>query len=290
MNLLSQFQQNKPLKDVSTFGIGGPARFFIEVSDVETMQKVLAYCYQNSLPFLVIGKGSNCLFDDRGFDGVAIVNKIAFCKIEETQIDVGAGYSFSLLGAQTARKGLAGLEFASGIPATVGGAVFMNAGANGQETSTSLIRVQYVDERGQLESLEKSQIEFSYRFSSFQKRRGAIVSAQFQLTPSTDARQKQLSIIDYRMRTQPYHDPSAGCVFRNPGMGVSAGALIEQSGLKGTLLGGAQVSDLHANFIVNRGNATASDVLLLAEKVRQEVKERSGIELEMEIRCIPYQM
>jgi UDP-N-acetylmuramate dehydrogenase len=289
MDVLSQCQKNKLLKDVSTFGIGGPAEYFIEVKHVAEMQAVLAFCYNQTLPFFILGKGSNCLFDDRGFRGLVIHNKISFCKIEGMQVEAGAGYSFSLLGVQTARKGLAGLEFASGIPASVGGAVFMNAGANGQDTAECLQEVSFVDEQGRLEVMNKDQLEYSYRFSSFQKRKGAIVAAKFLLHPSQEARHKQLSIIDYRTRTQPYSEKSAGCVFRNPGIGASAGALIEKSGLKGLSQGGAQVSEMHANFIINQKEASAHDVLQLAEKVKWAVKEHSGIELEMEIRCIPYQ-
>jgi UDP-N-acetylmuramate dehydrogenase len=235
---------------------------------------------------LVVGKGSNCLFDDRGFDGVVILNKIVFCQWEWPIVHVGAGYSFSLLGTQSARKGWAGLEFASGIPGSVGGAVYMNAGASGTETCEALIEVSFVNEQGDLEILKRDQIGFSYRFSIFQKRKGAIASAKFLLTASEEARKKQLGIIDYRTRTQPYSDKSAGCVFRNP-ESHSAGALIQQCGLKGKRIGGAEVSTMHANFIVNKDNATSQDVLALAEEVKKTVKEKTGVELEMEVRYIP---
>lgn len=287
MNYYSRFLTDKPLKELSTFGIGGPAKYFIEISTVEDMQGLIAFCHREGLDYILIGKGSNCLFDDRGFDGVVVLNKISFCKINGLQVHVGAGYSFSLLGVQTARKGLAGLEFASGIPATVGGAIYMNAGANKQETQDHLLEVSFVNEKGDLEILKKEDLHFSYRTSSFQNRKGAIVSALFQLTENQEARKKQLTIIDYRTKTQPYGEKSAGCVFRNPSEG-SAGALIEKSGLKGFSLGGAEVSEMHANFIINKADAKTNDVLELAYHVQKHVKERSGIELEMEIRCIPY--
>jgi UDP-N-acetylmuramate dehydrogenase len=287
MNYLSRFSQHKLLKDLSTFGIGGPAKYFIEISSIEDMQAVIAFCYREGIDFIVIGKGSNCLFDDQGFDGLVILNKISFCRYEDNRVHVGAGYSFSLLGVQTAKKGLSGLEFASGIPASVGGAVFMNAGANQQETKDHLFDVWYVSETGELEILEKKQIEFSYRMSSFQKKKGAVVAATFLLTPNKDARAKQLSIIDYRTKTQPYGDKSAGCVFRNPTQGP-AGYFIEKTGLKGTSIHGAEVSELHANFIVNKERANAADVLSLAKHVQEKVKEHTGIDLEMEIRCIPF--
>ena len=283
------FQCDKPLRELSTFGIGGPARFFLEVHKIEEMQAAIRFCYEQKLPFFILGKGSNSLFDDRGFDGVVLLNKISFCQFEWPLVHVGAGYSFSLLGTQTARKGWSGLEFASGIPGSVGGAIFMNAGANGAECCETLFDVTFVTEKGDIEVLKRDQIAFSYRTSSFQQRKGAIVSAKFLLQPSEEARQKQLGIIEYRTRTQPYGDKSAGCVFRNPEDG-KAGALIQQSGLKGKRIGGAEVSMRHANFIVNREGASARDILELAAFVKHTVKEKTGVELEMEIRSVPYQM
>lgn len=289
MLIRERFQKDKLLRELSTFDIGGPARYFLEVHKSEEMQEVLAYCTETGMPYLVIGKGSNTLFDDRGFDGLVILNKISFCKYNESMVEVGAGYSFSLLGAQTARKGWAGLEFASGIPGSVGGAVYMNAGASGAETKDVLQEVSYVSEKGELQHFKKEDVEFSYRTSSFQKMKGAIVSATFLLSSSSSARQKQLTIVEYRTKTQPYSDPSAGCVFRNP-TGKSAGALIQECGLKGTVIGGAEVSVLHANFIVNKGGASSQDVLALVALVKSRVKEMTGIDIHMEIRCIPYQL
>ena len=165
----------------------------------------------------------------------------------------------------------------------------MNAGANGQETKDSLQEVSFIDDQGIFHTYSKGDLEFRYRFSAFQKKKGAIVSAKFCLVPSTEARKKQLSIVEYRTNTQPYGELSAGCVFKNPSP-VAAGALIEQAGLKGFCVGDAEVSTKHANFIVNRKEARAEDVLLLAKQIQEKVKEKTGIELEMEVRCIPYQI
>ncbi len=283
-----QFEQGKVLSELTTFGLGGPAQFFIEVATIAHMQEVIQYCYAHNLRFFPLGKGSNVLFDDRGFDGVVILNKISFCDEKEGEFYVGAGYSFSLLGTQTARKGWAGLEFASGIPCSVGGAIYMNAGANGGETYQTLKEVTFINEKGELEILPKEVLVSGYRFSLFQQRKGVIVAGRFQLQLSQEARSKQLKIIDYRTKTQPYGEMSAGCVFRNP-PNASAGQLIESSGLKAFKKGGAQVSPLHANFIVNTGSATTQDVIELALHVRQVVKEKTGIELEMEVKVIPYQ-
>jgi len=285
--MLDQFQKNKPLSELSTFGIGGPARYFVAVDSIQQLQQVIQYCYESKLAFHVVGKGSNSLFDDRGFDGLVILNKIDFCDIEGTEVSVGAGFSFSLLGVKTARKGLGGLEFASGIPATVGGAIFMNAGANGHETCEHLTEVTFIDERGQPEILPRSALNFSYRHSSFQDKKGVIAAAKFSLVPDESARKKQLEIIAYRTKTQPYGDMSCGCVFRNP-QGQGAGALIDKCGLKGKAIGEAEVSTLHANFLINRANARAEEVLELARYVKECVKAKTGVELEMELRIIPY--
>lgn len=282
------FQQNIQLKDLCTFGIGGPARYFVEVRTIAEMQKSLEICWKQGIPFFILGKGSNCLFDDRGFDGAVILNKIDFLEKKSPEIiHVGAGYSFSLIGTQTARQGQSGLEFASGIPGSVGGAIFMNAGANGKETSDSLIGVDFLSEKGELHYFDKNALNFNYRHSSFQGMRGAIVGATFGLTPSQVARQKQIEIITYRKNTQPYGDKSAGCIFRNP-IGDHAGSLIEKSGLKGVVFGGAKVSEKHANFLINYENSSSQDVLDLISIVKNQVREKTGIELESEVRFIPY--
>ncbi len=290
MITFESFEKERSLKDLTTFGIGGAADYFVEVHQIPTMQKLLPFCQKERLPFLILGKGSNILFDDRGFKGVIIANRIDFIdRKDPLSWHVGGGYSFSLLGTQTARQGLGGLEFASGIPGSVGGAVYMNAGANGCETASSLLSVDFVTAEGELLCLPKEELEFRYRFSSFQRRLGAIVGATFRLTPSLEARDKQLQIIQYRKKTQPYNAQSAGCMFRNPSCHY-AGALIEQSGLKGVSIGGAQVSPLHANFVVNTGTASSKEVLQLIHHIQEIVKTKSGIELESEVRLIPYEI
>lgn len=284
--LLQNLQKQKSLSRLCTFGIGGNASFFTETRTYAEMQAALEFCRKENLTFFILGKGSNCLFSDHGLNSVLILNKIDFLQHHGSGLFyVGAGYSFSLLGAQTARQGWSGLEFASGIPATVGGAIFMNAGANGAETSNTLISVDFCDASGTLHQLERKELSFSYRESSFQKLKGAIVGATFQLTPSPLAREKQLSIIRYRQATQPYGSKSAGCIFRNPACG-HAGAIIEKCGLKGKTQGGAQVSPLHANFIVNNDNATAQDVINLMSYIQKEVYSQTGIHLESEVRLI----
>lgn len=287
MPIEARIESNKSLKGLTTFGIGGNARYFISIRTIEEMQELRFFMNREKLPYWVVGKGSNSLFDDRGFEGLVILNKIDFLDFNQGALHVGAGYSFSLLGAQMARKGWGGLEFASGIPGSVGGAIYMNAGANGQETADTLTHVGVIDQEGTF--AEKGELSFSYRTSPFQKTQDIIVSGRFKLKEDPAARKAQLSIIEYRTGTQPYGEKSAGCYFRNP-EGVGAGALIEQCGLKGKRMGGAEVSPVHGNFIVNRGDATTKDVLELAAFVQKEIHEKTGKVLEMEVLPIPYQL
>ena len=287
MDLPFLHQREQPLSDFSTFGIGGPARYFAKAYTREHMQEMLAFATSASLRVIVLGKGSNSLFDDRGFNGLAILNKIDTLKHEQGLFRAGSGYSFARLGGISAREGWSGLEFASGIPATVGGAIYMNAGANGQETADTLIEVGYVTETGELVYFKQNQLTFSYRTSSFQQWKGAIVEGLFHLAPSSEAKKVQKGILDYRLKTQPYGEKSAGCAFRNP-LGFSAGQLIENCGLKGEYVGGAYVSSLHANFIVNKGEAKTQDVLDLMQKIKDQIYYKKGIVLEEEIRYISY--
>ncbi|MCB1068119.1 MAG: UDP-N-acetylmuramate dehydrogenase [Simkania sp.] len=289
MSIEDKLIPNQSLASYSTFGIGGPAKFFVEIKTPEEMAEARRFINREKLPFWIIGRGSNSLFDDRGFNGLVILSSIRFCDFKEGKLVVGSGYNFSLLGTQMARQGYSGLEFAAGIPGSVGGAIFMNAGANGFETCDVLTEVSYVDPEGTLCSKKRSELEFSYRHSSFHENRGIIVSGTFTLQKCKDARKKQVEITRYRIATQPYGQPSAGCVFRNPSKEKTAGLLIESCGLKGKRVGDAEVSTVHANFIINRGKATAQEVLELATQVRQTVSQKAGILLEMEMRLVPYE-
>lgn len=285
----ANFECNRHLSEFTTLGIGGPAKYFVEIRRIQEMQDALKFCHAHQLPYFILGKGSNTLFDDKGFNGVVIGNRIDFFESpSEGCFHVGAGYSFSLLGSQTARLGWSGLEFASGIPASVGGAVYMNAGANGRETCDFLESVDFMTEEGEFIHLLRSDIEFKYRFSSFHLLQGAIVAATFRLISSPSARAKQLESIQYRKHTQPYGSKSAGCIFRNPSNRYAA-ALIDQAGLKGKMVGEAQVSPIHANFLVNTGNATSTDFSELIALIKQEIKDQTGIELECEVRRIAYE-
>ena len=281
--------ENQPLSTLSTLGIGGPAKWYIEVTQFNEMKEALLYCTKHALPFFILGKGSNSLFDDRGFNGCVIHNKIDFIKRTENVFHVGAGYSFSRLGTFTAKLGFQGLEFASGIPGSIGGAVYMNAGANGAETQDSLSSIDFMNEEGNIIFYSKKELSFGYRFSPFQQLKGAIIGATFTLSRNQGSRAKQIEMIRHRQKTQPYKEKSLGCVFRNP-IGKSAGQLIEACGLKELREGGVSVSSLHANFLINQGSATAEEFKRLIQIIKTKVKDHIGIILECEIREIPYEL
>jgi len=289
-----EYKEGVELRDLCTFGIGGPARLFVEVTSLAELRRALRYCREANIKYFVVGKGSNCLFDDRGFDGLIILNRIAFLEdLGQGRFRVGSGFNFNYLGTLTSRQGWSGLEFAAGIPGTVGGAVYMNAGANGQDTGSVLEEVEWVDLDCKLHKSRKlMKSDFSYRKSPFQemKNSGVLYSATFKLVASPDARERQERFLLNRKCSQPVNAKSAGCIFRNPGPGSSsAGALIDQNDLKGEKVGGAQVSYKHANFLVNTGTASASDVRGLIQVVKDRVKEESGHDLHEEILFIPWE-
>ncbi|KAL3675319.1 hypothetical protein R1sor_025267 [Riccia sorocarpa] len=292
--LPSSFLQGKRLSELSTFGIGGPAKYFVEVHDESEMSAVIRFCQQEDIRYFIVGKGSNCLFDDRGFDGCVILSSLKFLESDGRGVyRVGSGYPFNMLGIQASNDGFAGLEFASGIPGTVGGAVYMNASANGQETADVLktVEVLRVDGKREVHIRADSNLVYGYRLSPYQTMDGlaAILAATFRLKPCAGARQRHRGFLERRRKTQPIAAKSAGCVFRNPGSGCeSAGALIEKAGLKGAAVGLAKVSDVHANYLVNAGGSTAADMMSLIELVKSQVKDKFGVDLREEVICVPY--
>lgn len=267
--------------------MGGEAAYFCEVPHLLALQEALAFARAQSLPIYILGKGSNSLFHDRGFAGCVI--RLTMDQVwdeGEGRFRAEAGVPFPRLGIHTARKGFGGLEFASGIPGSVGGAVAMNAGANGRETQDSLVEVKTLSYSGVLHTYPASSLDFTYRSSPFLTSDEVIVEATFQLQKDPLARERQVELLAKRKASQPVSAFSAGCVFRNP-PGDSAGRLIEASGLKGVRLGGAQVSSLHANFLVNTGEATCEEMLALIDHVEKRVHEKTGVTLQREVRLIP---
>ncbi|PSR87818.1 UDP-N-acetylenolpyruvoylglucosamine reductase [Actinidia chinensis var. chinensis] len=287
LNGLKIVRGEKLLRDLSTWGIGGPCNYYIEVFNQNQLVSALRFCHENSLRFMIIGRGSNCLFDDLGFDGCVILNRIEFLeRIESGVFRVGSGFGFNRLGTMCSIKGLTGLEFAGGIPGTVGGAAYMNAGANGQETADIVDSVEIVTTGGQFQTLLRVDLSFGYRSSPFQDMQdlAAIAAVTFRLRHSESARRKQLEYLERRRSSQPVGEKSAGSVFRNPSnLGVSAGELIDRAGLKGVRVGGAMVSNIHANFFVNSGESTSRDMLQLISLVKEMVYQKFGVQLKEEV-------
>ncbi|XP_010265115.1 PREDICTED: uncharacterized protein LOC104602937 isoform X2 [Nelumbo nucifera] len=248
------------------------------------------YCCERCIPFIIVGNGSNCLFDDSGFEGCVILNRIDFLeRIEPGVYRVGSGYQFNRLGVQCTNEGFSGLEFASGIPGTVGGAAYMNAGANGQETADAIDTVEIVTVDGRHQILYRSDLAFGYRMSPFQAMQdlAAIVAVTFCLLPSASAKERQQAYLKKRRLSQPVGERTAGSVFRNPpGMGISAGELIEKAGLKGFRVGSAEVSKVHANFFINTGSSNSREMLELIGLVKAKVKKKFGIQLQEEIQYV----
>lgn len=285
-----EFKQDEPMSRHTSFRIGGNAKVFVTVSDEASLIVLLKYLSTCGIEPLIVGNGSNLLVSDSGVDGVVISLGGDFEKIElidETTIAAGAGVSLASLCRFALANELTGLEFAYGIPGTLGGAVFMNAGAYGGQMSDVVSRVNHIDLCGSKGELTASELDFGYRKSAYSENKAVITSAVLTLKKGNkdeiSARMNEL--MQKRKDKQPLEFPSAGSVFKRP-EGYFAGALIEQSDLKGKAIGGAQVSEKHAGFIVNRGGATCKDVMALIEHCRNVVKQNFGVELETEIKFI----
>ncbi|PIA33280.1 hypothetical protein AQUCO_04100003v1 [Aquilegia coerulea] len=287
-NDLQIIRHKKLLSELSTWGIGGPCNYFVQLSNLTQLISAVRYCNEHSIRFIIVGKGSNCLFDDHGFDGCVILNQIRFLeRVQPGVYRVGSGYAFNRLGVQCCNEGYSGLEFAAGIPGTVGGAAYMNAGANGQETADVIDSVEIVTVDGRLKTLNREELSFGYRKSPFQEMEdlAAVTAVTFRLIPSVSAKERQQTMLAKRKMSQPLAQRSAGSVFRNP-LGFSAGDLIEKAGLKGFRVGGAKVSEIHANFFISSGNCTSRDMRELINLVKEKVNVKFGIQLKEEIRYV----
>lgn len=277
---------DEPLANHTTWRIGGPADLLIQPKDKASLQKALQIIHRHEIPWSVIGRGSNLLVRDRGIRGAVlkVAEGLSHCEFKGEEVCVGAGYSMIRLAVETGKMGLTGMEFAGGIPGTVGGAVYMNAGAHGSDLSRILIDAEILFENGESKVLSNEELSFSYRTSLLQKQKGIVLEARFQLRAG-DRKEIAGTLAankERRRNTQPLQMPCAGSVFRNP-PNDHAGRLIEAAGLKGYRIGGAQVSEKHSNFIVNCGGATAADVLTLIDHVRSTILEKNGIDLHPEV-------
>lgn len=287
----SWIQPQVSLANLTSFRVGGPAEFYIAPRTPHDLAASVAWADAQKLPVTIIGAGSNLLISDRGLPGLVICTRYLRSHTfdEETaQITAAAGEPIVRLAWQAAERGWSGLEWAVGIPGTVGGAVVMNAGAHEGCTADVLATVHVLNLDGTVEVLSAQQLGFAYRTSILQSDRRLLTQATFQLTPHQDPQTVMAATrryLDYRHSTQPYHLPSCGSVFRNP-KPQSAGWLIEQTGLKGYRIGGAEVAQQHANFILNVNGATAQNIYDLIYAVQAQVQERWNVCLHPEVKLL----
>ena len=278
----------EPLSRHTSLGIGGAADCLVFPQDTEELRAVLLFAREHHIPLLVLGHGTNLLVLDEGFRGIAIslIRACSHCHFVDERVIAGSSVALPWLAKEIARRGLSGLEFAAGIPGTLGGALYMNAGAFGYYTGDLVQAVASMDREGNLTTRSRSELNFSYRWSNFQDESVIILEATLALQPGDREKIEEMQgqMLHERVARHP-RQPSAGSVFRNPPE-KGAGYLIEQAGLKGMSVGGAQISPMHGNFIVNNGNATAADMLELIEIAKKSVKQKFGIELQLEIRVV----
>jgi len=286
---------NEPMSKHTSFKIGGNADFFTTPRTVEQIKEIITYCVQNKISYFLMGNGSNLLVSDDGYRGVIIqlyekFNNIEYADSEKKVIvKAQAGVMLGRLGNELMKKSITGFEFATGIPGTIGGAIMMNAGAYDGEIKDVILGASLMDACGNIVKLNRSQLELGYRASIVSKENYIVLEAEFELEKGNqeEIKNKIEHFAARRKEKQPLELPSAGSTFKRP-VGYFAGKLISDANLIGYTVGGAQISKKHAGFVVNTGNATASDVIKLAEDVKNKVKEQFGVELELEIRKLGF--
>lgn len=281
-------QENVSLAGYTTFRIGGPADVLVQVGEEEQLEKVLAWCRESGRPWILLGRGSNVLVDDAGFRGTVILLDGTLAKIEVRgdQITAGAGASLARIARTALEHELTGMEYAAGIPGTLGGAVYMNAGAYGGEIGRTVSSIRYLDREGIYE-IGPEEAGFEYRSSRFMRENAIVLGAEMTLQPGDRQAimDRMQELAEQRKSKQPLEYPSAGSMFKRP-EGFFAGKLIQDAGLAGYSVGGAQVSEKHCGFVINRGNATAKDVRELVRQVADRVEQTFGVRLEPEVRYL----
>lgn len=296
--IIAQFQDivgteqvliQEPMKNHTTFRIGGPADCFIRPQDAGQVERILHICRENGTPWFVLGNGSNLLVSDQGFPGVIIqiFRNMSTIRVNGERLVVQAGALLSAVASRALKEGLSGLEFASGIPGTMGGAVVMNAGAYGGEMKDVIESVTVLDGDGKVRCLTREELQMGYRTSLVKKEGYTVLEAVLKLEQGDpaviSARMEELK--EQRVSKQPLEYPSAGSTFKRP-EGYFAGKLIMDSGLRGFQVGGAQISQKHCGFVINTGDATAQDVVQLISQVQDIVYEKFQVKLEPEIRFL----
>ncbi len=280
-----EYIKNEPMSRHTTFKIGGSADVFVKVKNQDELQTVLSLCKEFNEPYFILGKGSNLLVSDNGVEGVVL----SLCGLDNITIDgdivvCGAGAGLRAVCLACQKASLSGLEFAYGIPGTVGGALYMNAGAYGGEMSQVVVSATVIDKNQNVKEFSLTDMQLGYRTSAFKNTDLIITSVTFKLRQGNaqDIKAAMDDFFSRRRDKQPLEFPSAGSTFKRP-EGYFAGSLIEQNNLKGVSVGGAQVSEKHAGFVINKGSATCSDVLSLIKKVQDTVKAADGVDLEPEV-------
>ena len=286
-----QIRREEPLSRHTTFRVGGPAEYLV-TPQIAQIPQVVELCRRCDLPLTVIGNGSNLLIADGGLRGVVMeIGKAAsgIRVIDEEDLAVSAGSLLSETAAFAAKEGLAGMEFAAGIPGSLGGAVVMNAGAYGGEMKDILSGVRVLTQRGEIRVRPADELELSYRHSRMMDEQDIVLEARLNLTQDSTAviRARMEELRKKRVEKQPLEYPSAGSTFKRP-EGYFAGKLIEDAGLRGFRVGDAQVSEKHCGFVINRGAATAAQILELMQEVQRRVREHSGVDLEPEVRLLGF--
>lgn len=282
---LGKIEKDISLSTLTTYKTGGIAKLVVYPNNINNLKQLLKLIHKHNIKYFILGKGSNTLFSDKEFNGVIIkLDKLNNFEIKETEIYVESGMILSKLVQASVKNELTGLEFAIGIPGTIGGAIYMNAGAYGNSMSNIVKSVIVLDEKLQIEEIPLEKLKFDYRYSIFQANKNLIcVAANIKLEHGNhdEIASKIKENLLKRKNSQPLEYPSAGSVFRNP-EGNYAGKIIEELGLKGKTIGGAEISTKHANFIINKNNASSSDILKLIKLVQKEVKDKYKIDLKLE--------
>ena len=291
LEITQKIIHNEPMRNHTSFKIGGNADLFVSVANEDELKQVLNYAKLNNLPITIIGNGSNLLVSDNGIRGLVIKIDIQYLNIEDNKNDiivrVGSGNKMMALGIQLKENEISGFEELSGIPGTIGGAVFMNAGAYGKEMKDIVISTRCMNKEGKIFELSNEEQNFEYRSSIFNQKEYIILETKLKLQKGNkdDIEQKMKEYLNKRKEKQPLEYPSAGSTFKRK-EGIITAKLIDECGLKGYKIGGAMVSEKHAGFIVNTGNATAKDVIDLIKYVKDKVFEKYGVDIEEEIKLI----
>lgn len=287
-----KIKQNEPMKNHTSFKIGGPAEFFVKVNSVEELKELLQLCEINKIPLTIVGNGSNLLVLDNGIKGIVLkieLKQIQIKDIEEGKVEVivDSGVQLGLLAQNLLKEEISGFEELSGIPGTIGGAVVMNAGAHGKEMKDIVTEITAIDYNGNMHIFTNEESEFSYRHSKFLDEKYIILQVKLLLEKEKreEIKSKMNEYAKYRKEKQPIEYSSAGSTFKR-GTDFITAKLIDDAGLKGYSIGGAKISEKHAGFIINTGNATAKDVLDLVEYVTDKVYEKFGKKIELEIKVL----